>query len=135
MYNLYVCFHPIQTSTGRNKPSHCISPVGIKKQSNKTPSAIFWRLNSGCCVSFTLSGLSHVTSTIFRTTVHISMSILALCISCSSGPIFLHRFKLYMGQFFCVGLSSICFISRLDSCLQTYVLKRIKTARFMLCLS
>ena len=39
-----------------------------------------------------------------------------------------------MGQFFCVSLSSICFLSRFDSCLQTYVLKKIKTARFMLCL-
>ena len=40
-----------------------------------------------------------------------------------------------MDQFFWVGLSSICFLSCLDSCLQTYVLKKIKTARFMLCLS
>ena len=40
-----------------------------------------------------------------------------------------------VGQFFCVSLSSICFLSRLDSCLQTYILKKIKAARFMLCLS
>ena len=38
-------------------------------------------------------------------------------------------------QFFCVGLGSICYLSCLDSCLQTYVLRKIKTARFMLCLS
>ena len=43
-------------------------------------------------------------------------------------------FRVPLGQFFCVSLSSICFLSCLDSCLQTYVLKKIKTARFMLCL-
>ena len=37
-------------------------------------------------------------------------------------------------QFFCFGLSFICYLSCLDSCLQTYVLRKIKTARFMLCL-
>ena len=42
---------------------------------------------------------------------------------------------LTMGQFFCVRLGSICYLSCLDSCLQTYVLRKIKTARFMLCLS
>ena len=34
-------------------------------------------------------------------------------------------FEQLKGQFFCVGLSSICFLSCLDSCLQTYVLKKI----------
>ena len=48
---------------------------------------------------------------------------------CSQGNI------LTLAQFFCIGLSSICFLSRLDSCLQTYVWKKIQTARFMLCLS
>ena len=38
-------------------------------------------------------------------------------------------------QFFCVGLGPICYLSRLDSCLQTYVMRKIKTVRFMLCLS
>ena len=38
-------------------------------------------------------------------------------------------------QFFCVGLGSICYFSCLDSCLQTYVLRNIKTARFIICLS
>ena len=36
-------------------------------------------------------------------------------------------------QFFCVGLGSICCLSHLDSCLETYVLRKIKTARFLLC--
>ena len=34
-----------------------------------------------------------------------------------------------------VGLGSTCYLSCLDSCLQRYVLRKIKTARFMLCLS
>ena len=40
-----------------------------------------------------------------------------------------------MGQFFCVGLGSMFCILCLDLCLQTYVLRKMKTARFMLCLS
>ena len=40
-----------------------------------------------------------------------------------------------MGQFFCVGLGSMFYLLCLDSCLQTYVLRKIKTSRFMLCLS
>ena len=38
-----------------------------------------------------------------------------------------------MEQFFCVGLGSVCYLSCLDSCSQTYVLRKIKAARFMLC--
>ena len=40
-----------------------------------------------------------------------------------------------MGQFFCVGLGCMFYLLCLDSCLQTYVLRKMKTARFMLCLS
>ena len=40
-----------------------------------------------------------------------------------------------MGQFFCVGLGFMFHLLCLDSCLQTYVLRKIKTSRFMLCLS
>ena len=40
-----------------------------------------------------------------------------------------------MGQFFCVGLGSKFYVLCLDSCLQTYVIRKIKTARFMLCLT
>ena len=36
----------------------------------------------------------------------------------------LHSYFL-VEQFFCVGLGSICYLSRLDSCLQTYVLRKI----------
>ena len=40
-----------------------------------------------------------------------------------------------LGQFFCVGLGSMFYLLCLDSCLQTSVLKKIKTARLMLRLS
>ena len=40
-----------------------------------------------------------------------------------------------LGQFFCFGLGSMFCILCLDLCLQTYVLRKMKTARFMLCLS
>ena len=43
--------------------------------------------------------------------------------------------ELSLEQFFCVGLGSMFYLLCLDSCLQTYVLRKIKTARFMLCLS
>ena len=33
-------------------------------------------------------------------------------------------------QFFCVGLGSICYFLCFDLCLQTYVLRKIETARF-----
>ena len=39
-----------------------------------------------------------------------------------------------MEQFFCVALGSSCYLLCLDSCLQPYFLRKIKTARFMLCL-
>ena len=44
-------------------------------------------------------------------------------------------YKQSVEQFVCVGLGFICYLSCLDSCLQTYVLRKIKTERFMLCLS
>ena len=40
-----------------------------------------------------------------------------------------------VGQFFCVGLGFMFYLLCLDSCQQTYVLRKMKTARFMLCLS
>ena len=40
-----------------------------------------------------------------------------------------------MGQFFCVSLGSMFYLSCLDSCLQTYVSRKFKTSRFMICLS
>ena len=44
-------------------------------------------------------------------------------------------FSVKLGVFFCVGLGSMFYLSCFDSCLQTYVLRKIKTERFMLCLS
>ena len=68
----------------------------------------------------------------------ISKEIESLDISKEQGCYFwirlFYKHQAPMEQFSCVGLGSICYISCLDSCLQTYVLRKIKTARFMLCL-
>ena len=39
-----------------------------------------------------------------------------------------------MGVFFCVGLGSMFYLLCFNSCLQTYVLRKIITVRLMLCL-
>ena len=44
-------------------------------------------------------------------------------------------YKAILGQFICLGLGFMFYLLCLDSCLQTYVLRKIKTSIFMLCLS
>ena len=56
--------------------------------------------------------------------------------SINNSPDLLRPFRVpSLGQFFCVGLGFMFYLLCLVSCLQTYVLRKMKTARFMLCLS